>query len=225
MSENYFNKLESSFNKLTLRERVIIFAALVICILSISYFWMIEPANIKQIKAEKKLQQSYQQENELDREITSIELLLEKDPLKEINSQLAFSTQTLLRLDKQLDYKLVKFIHAQKMPQALATVLSKSPGIKVSSLISLPVKTFNSKVMTESDKKNNDATKNLFYKHSFEMQLVGDYNAIYTYLRELESVQEKFYWHSLTYQVDNYPLAKVTIQIYTLSDQQDLVSG
>lgn len=225
MSENYFNKLESSFNKLTLRERVIIFGALFICIISISYFWMLDPANLKQMKAEKKLQKSYQQENKLDREIVAIELLLQKDPLKEINNQLAFSTQTLFRLDKQLDHKLVKFIHAQKMPQALATVLSKSPGITVSSLISLPVKTFNSKVITEGDKEKSKSTQNHFYKHSFEMQLVGDYNAIYTYLQQLEDVQEKFYWHSLTYKVENYPLAKVTIQIYTLSDQQDLVSG
>ncbi|MCP5077110.1 MAG: MSHA biogenesis protein MshJ, partial [Psychromonas sp.] len=52
-----------------------------------------------------------------------------------------------------------------------------------------------------------------------------DYNAIYQYLLNVESLQEKFYWYSLDYQVSNYPLAEVTIQIYTLSDQRDLVSG
>ena len=225
MSKAYFNQLESTFNKLTMRERVIIFAALLICIFAISYFWMLDPAKIKQVKAEKALQASYHQEKELDREMSSIKLLLQKDPLKEVNNQLAFSTQTLITLDKQLDDKLVKFIHAQKMPQALAKVLSKSPGIKVSSLISLPVKTFNSNIVTKGEKNESKMPKNSFYKHSLEMQLVGDYNAIYAYLLRLEAVQEKFYWHSLTYQVEDYPLAKITIQIYTLSDQQDLVSG
>ena len=225
MIKPYFDKIEKSFNKLTLRERGIMFAALFVCILSISYFWMLDPAKMKQVKAEKVLQASYQHEKELDREMSSIKLLLQKDPLKEVSNQLAFSTQTLTILDKQLDDKLVKFIHAQKMPQALAKVLSKSPGIKVSSLISLPVKTFNSSVVTEGEKDTRQEPKNSFYKHSFEIQFVGDYNAIYAYLLNLETQQEKFYWHSLTYQVADYPLAKVTIQIYTLSDQQDLVSG
>jgi hypothetical protein len=41
----------------------------------------------------------------------------------------------------------------------------------------------------------------------------------------MENLSEKFYWYSMDYKVSSYPLAEATIQIYTLSDQQDLVSG
>lgn len=212
--------IEKAFNKLTLRERSIIFGALLICVFALSYFWIVDPAMLKQAKLQKALQLSYQQESELNSEIADITLRLQKDPLQEINNKIAFSVQTLVALDKQLDEKLVKFIHAQKMPIALAKVLSESPGVKVESLISHPVQTFNSSPVNGAV-----APQNLFYKHSLAIQLTGDYNAIYRYLLNLETLQEKFYWSGLTYQVTDYPLGKVTIEIYTLSDQQDLVSG
>ena len=221
MSRLNFIKIETAFNKITLRERLLIFCALFICVLSISYFWIVEPGILKLAKADKALQSSYQQENKLDNEIAEIRLRLQKDPVQEINNKVAFSLQTLAALDQQLDDKLVRFIHAQKMPAALSKVLSQSPGVKVSSLTTLPAARFNS----PTDVAGVEPVTNIFYKHTLEIQLTGDYNAIYQYFLNLEALPEKFYWSALTYQVMKYPLAKVTVQIYTFSDQQDLVSG
>ena len=214
-------KIEKAFNTMTLRERIIIFCALLICFFSISYFWMVDPAMLKQAKAEQALKLSYHQETDLNQEIAKIKLRLKKDPLQQVNQQIAFSLQTLSALDAQLDEKLIKFIHAQKMPIALTKVLSASPGVKVESLISLPVEAYS----TMQTPAGAGALQNQFYKHTLEMRLIGDYNAVYQYLLNLEHLQEKFYWSSLSYQVTDYPLAEVIIRIYTLSDQQDLVSG
>ena len=220
MSKFSYHELEKSFNKMTLRERFIMFGALLICTASITYFWMLEPASLKQVKIGKQLQKSYQAEKTLKNEIAAVELRLQQDPLEDINKNIAFSQATLVQLEKQLEDKLVKFIHAQRMPIALTKVLSKRPGVKISALKSLPVKAFNS--LKKAGKKN---AQDIFYQHTLEITLQGDYNAIYQYLLNVESLPEKFYWYSLDYQVSNYPLAKVTIKIYTLSDQRDLVSG
>jgi MSHA biogenesis protein MshJ len=222
-----FAKIEQAFNKITLRERILIFSALLICTFSISYYWIFEPLMVKQVKADKALKSVYNQEKKLNNEIAQVKLRLRKDPLQAINNKIAFSMQTLTALDKQLDDKLVKFIHAKKMPVALTKVLSRSPGVKVKSLTTQPVSVFNSAVDTAENRAsdNSVADKAVFYKHTLELQLVGSYNAIYQYFLNLEAVPEKFYWSVLTYRVDAYPLAEVMIQIYTLSDQQDLVSG
>ena len=220
VSKFSYSELQKSFNNMTLRERFILFGALLICSMLITYFWVIDPAVLKQTKIDKQLQKSYQAEEVMEAEIDSINLRLQQDPLEEINNKIAFSQQMLARIDKQLDDKLVKFIHAQKMPIALTKVLSKSPGVKISGLRSLPVKAFNAKM--NSDGK---PAQDIFYQHTLEITLLGDYNSIYQYLVNVERLQEKFYWYSLDYQVSDYPLAEVSIQIYTLSDQQDLVSG
>ncbi len=220
VSKFSYSELEKSFNKMTMRERVIMFAALIVCSISITYFWLLDPAFITQAKIEKQLQKNYQSEQVIDNEIAAIKLRLQQDPLEEINNKIAFSQSTLKQLNMQLEDKLVKFIHAQKMPIALTKVLSKSPGVKISRLKSLPVKVFNS-ANTSANKSDQDT----FYQHTLEISLQGDYNAIYQYLLNVERLPEKFYWYSVDYQVSNYPLAEVTIQIYTLSDQRDLVSG
>ena len=220
MSKFSYSELEQSFNKITLRERVIMFAALGLCSLVICYFWILEPAMLQLERVDKSLQKSVQQEQLLKNEIATTTKRLKEDPLKEINNEIAFSQGTLAQLNKQLDDKLVKFIHAQKMPIALTRVLSKTPEVKITGLKSLPVKAFNT-----TTKVTNDATPSTFYKHTLQITLQGTYNGIYQYLLNVESLQDKFYWHSLDYQVSAYPLAEVIIEIYTLSDQRDLVSG
>lgn len=214
-----FVKVESLFNKISQRERILIFCALLICVSSIAYFWIVDPALLKQEKVEKVWAKSYQQEKKLNDQIGEIKLRLQKDPLKEVNKKIAFSEHILTELDKQLEAKLVKFIHAKKMSIALTRVLEKSPGVKVESLTTLPVAVFNS--LKDADV----PAKNIFYKHTLEIKLVGNYNDLYRYFLNLEALQEQFYWSALTYKVADYPLANVTILIYTLSDQQDLVSG
>lgn len=222
-----FIKIEKKFNNISLRERILICCALLVCVFSISYFWMFEPSMLKQEKANKMLQSSYQQEIKLDNKIEEIKLRFKKDPVKEINNKIAFSLQTIAALDKQLDDKLVKFIHAKKMPAALSKVLNKSPGVTLVSLTTLPVTVFQSpaNAVDKSSADETQAPRNTFYKHTLEIQLTGSYNAVYQYLLNLEAVQEKFYWSVLTYKVADYPSANVMIQIYTLSDRQELVSG
>ena len=220
MNKFSYAALDKSFNNLTLRERIIMFIALIVCTFLITYFWVLDPAWIQQSKVDVRLQKSVQEEKVLNNEIDVITRRLQQDPLEEVNNNIAFSEGILLQLDQQLDEKLVKFIHAQQMPIALTKVLSKSPGVKISGLKSLPVKVFNtSKEVAQPE------TQNRFYQHTLEINLQGNYNAIYQYLLNVEAIKEKFYWYSLDYKVSDYPLAEVTIRIYTLSDQQDLISG
>ena len=219
-----FNVIKQAklFNQISLRERLLMFCALIICTVSILYFWIFDPSQIKQVKADKALSSSYQLENKLNNEIAEITLRLKKDPLRDINQKIAFSAQRLAVLDNQLEVKLVKFIHAKKMSVALSKVLNRSPGVKIVSLTTLPV----SVVLSQEDNLTNEqAQKSTFYKHTLEVKLIGSYNAIYQYILNLEAIPEKFHWSVLTYKVSEYPLSEVLIQIYTLSDQQDLVSG
>ncbi|MEH6454042.1 MAG: hypothetical protein V7782_13490, partial [Psychromonas sp.] len=153
------------------------------------------------------------QQQKIDDQIIDVNFRLQKDPIQELNKKLAFSGQTLTALDKKLDQKLVKFIHPHKMPIALTQVLAESPGVKINSLISLPIEALN--IAEEGQQ-----IDNIFYKHTLQVELAGSYNEIYQYLLNIEILQEKFYWYSLDYQVKNYPLATVVLQIYTLSDQQ-----
>lgn len=220
MNKFSYTDLEKRFNKMTLRERLIMLAAVVLCSVFISYYWVIEPALLNQKRIESQIKKVVQQQELLNKDIVTTTKRLKEDPFESIVKKIAFTEVRLEELNAQLEDKLLKFIHAQKMPIALTKVLSRTPGVKITGLTSLPVKVFHT-----SQAEGENAPPILFYQHSLEITLQGNYSSIYQYFVNVETLQDKFYWQSMDYRVSEYPLAEVTIQIYTLSDQQDLVSG
>jgi len=55
------------------------------------------------------------------------------------------------------------------------------------------------------------------YKHSVRITLKGQYFFVVDYLKRLESLSWRFYWEFIDYEVEVYPTATVTLEVYTLS--------
>ena len=55
------------------------------------------------------------------------------------------------------------------------------------------------------------------YKHGLILEFTGTYFETQQFLNALEFSPWKLLWDELSYQVSTYPLAKVSITVYTLS--------
>jgi MSHA biogenesis protein MshJ len=55
------------------------------------------------------------------------------------------------------------------------------------------------------------------YKHEVIVTLQGRFFDILSYLRRLTALPWRFYWTTLDYAVENYPIAVVTLRVHTLS--------
>ncbi len=53
-------------------------------------------------------------------------------------------------------------------------------------------------------------------RYELRLQLQGSYLATLRYLRALETLPWKFFWEELNFEVLEYPLAQVTLDLYTL---------
>ncbi len=53
-------------------------------------------------------------------------------------------------------------------------------------------------------------------RYELRLELEGSYLGTLRYLRALEALPWKFFWESVEYEVIEYPLARVTLEIYTL---------
>jgi len=53
-------------------------------------------------------------------------------------------------------------------------------------------------------------------RYELRLELEGSYLGTLRYLRALEALPWKFFWESVEYEVIEYPLARVTLQLYTL---------
>ena len=58
------------------------------------------------------------------------------------------------------------------------------------------------------------------FKHALNITITGSYFETLDYLKSLESLAWHINWNSIDYQVDDYPLAITTFQIYTLSFEE-----
>jgi hypothetical protein len=55
------------------------------------------------------------------------------------------------------------------------------------------------------------------YKHGVEIVVSGSYGDLMAYLTELEQLPQKMLWNSVKLTVEEYPRARMTITVYTLS--------
>lgn len=73
----------------------------------------------------------------------------------------------------------------------------------------------------KQDQANNELPQ--IYKHGILIELSGSYTATLQYLRMLEKLPWKFYWEAMRFEIDEYPNAKISIVINTLSLNKDWV--
>lgn len=59
------------------------------------------------------------------------------------------------------------------------------------------------------------------FEHTIIIQFYSDYFSTMSYLQAIENLNWRIFWDRLEYKVVEYPTAKVTLQIHTLSDQEE----
>ena len=55
------------------------------------------------------------------------------------------------------------------------------------------------------------------YRHPLRIELTGSYLEALAYLQSLEQLPRKLYWQDLSVSVEDYPLARISVTVYTLS--------
>ena len=112
-------------------------------------------------------------------------------------------------------------ISPRRMAQVLHQLLEQDSGVSLIGFKNLPVTK-----LEKAQKKNIllSESNTTLYKHGFTMTMHGDYASTVQYLQRLEKLNWSIYWDSIHYEVIDYPLAKITLTIYTLSMQKEWIS-
>jgi len=70
-----------------------------------------------------------------------------------------------------------------------------------------------------------DDSEVLLYRHGLRITMTGSFFNIQAYLTRIEQLPKKFYWEVFDYQMQDYPTAKVEMEIYTLSINKEFIRG
>lgn len=148
--------------------------------------------------------------------------LLARDPFANLRRELTALQQSTAELDAKLQSLSAGLVSPADLPLVLREVLNARPRVRLLRLQTLPAeeitlqpKTTVAAPVSAADQPEPGAAK--LYKHGVNIVLESSFGSTLEYLQALEKANWQFYWENLHYQVKNYPLAHISLDVYTLS--------
>jgi len=217
--------LSEKLMAMSLRERAIILATGVVLMVFIWLQFVFMPIEDKQ----KTYRQSLLKDAELveshSLRMTELNALLMLNPNEPLQKEQLVLKQSLAKLGQRIEEQLSHLLAPEEMVDVMKQVLADYKGLRLLKARNLPVEPLNlatdstSGSNTDSESDNPNAA---VFAHGFEIQLRGDYFQALAFVQYLESMSG-FFWHALDYRVDAYPKAHITIQLNTLSLEEDWI--
>ncbi|WP_299805415.1 MSHA biogenesis protein MshJ [uncultured Shewanella sp.] len=202
------------FDVLSQRERILV-AAAVLIVAGLLFYIPLESVLKQHGKLSEQIQVLESENRISEQQIQLYEESFRKDPDEDYRQRLNNINQQNISIDEQLSFQMVDMVPADHMPTLLAELLSKIKGIKLKSFTSIAPTPL---LEVGEDKKVN------LYSHGIRLEFVGDYFAVLRFIEAVENMPNKLYWRSMDYQVDTYPKASVSLELYTLSINKDFIS-
>lgn len=215
--QQYWQQWCDRFVQLSAREKgLITVCGFVIIILGLLTL-LIEPAFEQNRATSQRITSTKLNVQRIEADILLMTAKLQKDPDQELNQEYKQLMVESQELSTQLAAIVENLIAPSQMAQLLEQVLADSKGLH---LVSLESQTAEPIVSNESN-----SSLASYYVHPVRLELTGKYFAIVDYLEALEALPVKYYWRSFHYSVEEYPTARLVLEVYTLGTRQEFIGG
>lgn len=211
-----YKDLHKKFLSFSERERILVLLSGLFLILFGGFVWLVEPVQIEIDKLTRDVQRQKSELGRLDNQILQVEADLTQDPNAPLHQRFSTLSGERDEVDIKLREQTVDLIPANKMPEVLERVLAKSKKLKVVEMKSIPP------IRMMDINADSGEQVNLF-QHGLLLVVEGDFFSIQNYLEEIESLEWRFYWKRFDYLVQEFPTAKVEIELYTLSTSKAFI--
>jgi MSHA biogenesis protein MshJ len=202
--------IQERFGSLSKREKLMVFLTLTAVFWAVLAKLFLEPTLQQKKQLTQQLLSMQSQASASELAALQLEVERKKDPNLENRQQLNTLKGQLSKLKLQINRGEKKFVSPETMTTLLRDMLNKHHRLKLVNLETLPTKP-----LTETEQNHS------IFRHGLAVTFTGQYFDVYHYLEALESLPWQFYWDNIDYQVKEYPVAEVTLQLYTLSFQED----
>ena len=215
--------LLARFDKLSLRERVFVAAAVLAGIVALWDTVLMQPLQNDKARITQEMTGSADT-------IGNVEDPDAADPRRAALTRATELQAQTQDIDTQLKSTAAGFIPAQRMVEVIHDVLSKQKGLRLVSLRNLPVTSLVPPAAPSADAASAAAAnaggpasaasavaETGPYIHPIELIIEGNYADVLTYLEALEALPWRFRWKTLDLSTRQYPVNRVRIELSTLS--------
>jgi len=203
----------SKLNAVTLRERLIIFAALLGAIIYVWYALLMQPLTKQKSLLQNEISEKQTQINGVVKLIKQVQQGKKLNPRAEKQARIASLKFDIDKVNDRLKHMTGGMIEPTQMTKVLQGILAHNTNLELVSVESLGTKP----LIDNGDKKPKDSTIAQVYMHGVRIKFKGGYLDMLSYLKALERLPWRLFWNDIDYDVKDYPEAYGTLDVYTLS--------
>lgn len=212
--KDYWQRYAAKYDALSQRERIMVFAAVLVAVLALAYVMMIEPQLQKQRRTSASILQKQSEMRAFEAQVTRLIATRANDPDRADRERLAQLRAQLGELDARINAEERKFTAPAQMRSVVEGLLGRSRGIALVELKTLATTTLESPKSKEPAKAKSER---LIYRHGVELTVTGSYLDLLAYVRDLERLPTQLYWGGLELDAGAYPRVSMKLTVYTLS--------
>lgn len=136
------------------------------------------------------------------------------DPEQErLQRRIAQLEADIERTDQAIAAITENLVSPEDMVRVLRRLLEQQDNLRLRRLETLPVSS------ARADGAS-DLPETRVYRHALTMELEGSFNAVARYVRAVETSEWQIYWQAMHYEMDDYPSGRLTLTLYTLSNEE-----
>ena len=165
----------------------------------------------------------------LEKQVKALELQAEAtlkklaaDPNLERRKRKAELERQLADLDSGFNERTADLIPPSEMVRVLKELLGRENNLQLVRLESVPA----SPLLAPDEESGSEGKVDLgsgpvrLFRHGLVLEMSGDYLSVLRYVQAIEQLPWKFFWESMTYQVQQWPVGQITLKLLSLSSEE-----
>jgi MSHA biogenesis protein MshJ len=205
------NQLATRINALHLRERALLLLAGVAIVFVLIDTFGLQPTYKQQQQSRQEIDDLEQQLATLSARSQILYALQGTHELQEYEQERSQLQAEISELEARLQGQLGVLLQPEQAARVLEQVLGPDQELKLTRMDAVG-RPLNPTPTADGG----DPAETGIGRYELRLQLEGSYLATLRYLRALEALPWKFFWEQLDFEVQEHPVAQVTLDIYTL---------
>lgn len=212
-----WQKLAARFDALAQRERILGFVVALVGFAVLFQMLALDPLAARKKRLTQQLAEARQGLALVQQQLKAQQGLA--DPGAARRSHRDALRQQLADIDKGMGEAQRGLVPPERTAKLLEEVLTRSRGLQLVSLRTLPVQRFDAlaSVPGAQVKGASKDPERVLYQHGFEITLQGSYAEVHDYLTRVEQLPWQMFWSRISVNTEQYPGLTVTLTVQTLS--------
>ena len=202
------------------RERIALLICAVIVLVFLLNLLVFEPYSQQRKRAQSEATQLQVDISELTVRSAEVEARRVNDPDKVNREKLAALEHEREKLSQELQTNIVTLVPPKEMAGLLKSLLTQEKKLQLIHLENLAPQAL---VIGQNGK--GEVLQPKIYRHSLQMEFLGDYLTLLKYLKQLGELPRSLVWEEVEVETLVYPQTKVRLQISTLSLTEGWIGG